>query len=282
MADFPADWNAVSPDYFKTLNMRLVSGRDFTPQDVTGAPGVIIINETMARSVWQTTDVLGRQFLTDASGNGTTTLTVVGIAPDAQVDTLGAAVRPFVYVPVAQLYVPRVALLVKSAAGGTIPQIRAMVREMNPNLPVTNAMPLAQVTALALIPQRIAAAVAASLGIIVLLLAAIGIYGVTSYSVNRRTREIGIRMALGADRRAVLRLIVRQGLVLTAIGVMLGLAAGAAGSQVLGSLLFGISALDPLAFGGAALVFGAIAFAASYLPARRATRVDPMVALRAE
>jgi putative ABC transport system permease protein len=138
------------------------------------------------------------------------------------------------------------------------------------------------VTAIALIPQRIAGALAASLGVVVLLLAAIGIYGVTSYSVNRRTREIGIRMALGAARTDVLRLVVRQGMVLTAIGVGLGLAAGAAGAQLLRSLLFGVSALDPIAFGGAALLFGVISLAASYLPARRATRVDPMVALRAE
>src|SRR4029453_9217405 len=178
---FPADWNAVSPDYFKTLNMRLVSGRDFTAQDAAGAPGAIIINEAMARSVWHTTDVLGRQFESDAIGNSPTTLTVVGIAPDAQVDTLGAAVRPFVYVP------------------------------------------LAQPPALSLIPQRVAGAVAASLGGVVLVLAAIGIYGVTSYSVDRRTREIGIRIALGANRGSVLRLVIRQGAVLTAIGVGLGL-----------------------------------------------------------
>jgi len=116
----------------------------------------------------------------------------------------------------------------------------------------------------------------------VLLLAAIGIYGVTSYSVDRRTREIGIRMALGANRASVLRLVIRQGVMLTGTGIVLGLAAGAAGSQVLRSLLFGISTLDPLAFGGAALLLGLVSLGASYLPARRATRVDPMVALRAE
>jgi predicted permease len=281
-SSFPADWNAVSPDYFKTLNMRLVSGRDFTAQDAAGAPGAIIINEAMARSVWHTSDVLGRQFESDAPGNATTTLTVVGVAPDAQVDTLGAEVRPFVYVPVAQRYMSRVSLLVKSSRGGIIPAVRTLLREMDPNLPVTTALPLEQVTALILIPQRVAGAVAASLGVVVLLLAAIGIYGVTSYSVDRRTREIGIRMALGANRASVLRLVIRQGVMLTGTGIVLGLAAGAAGSQVLRSLLFGISTLDPLAFGGAALLLGLVSLGASYLPARRATRVDPMVALRAE
>jgi predicted permease len=278
---FRADWNAVSPGYFQTLRMPLVSGRDFTEQDTAGAPGAIIINQTMARSVWQTTDVLGRQFESEGFGE-TTTLTVVGVAPDAQVDTLGGPMRPMVYVPLKQRYMSRVSVLVKSDTGDMIPKVRALVRELNPNLPVTTAMTLKDVTALVLIPQSIAAAVAVSLGAVVLLLAAIGIYGVTAYSVSRRTREIGIRMALGADRGTVLRLVIRQGVVLTGAGIVLGLALGAAGSQLLRSLLFGISTLDPIAFGGAALLFGIVSIAASYLPARRATRVDPMRALRAE
>ena len=279
---FRADWNAVSPGYFQTLNMPLVQGRDFTNQDTASAPGAIIINETMARSVWQTTDVLGRQFQTDAIGDRVTTLTVVGIASDAKVDTLAGRVRPMVYVATNQRYVSRTSLVIKSDAGGMIPAVRALVRELNPNLPITTAMPLEQITALELIPQRIAGAVAASLGIVVLLLAAIGIYGVTSYSVARRTREIGIRMALGADRATVLRLVIRQGAVLTVVGIAIGVTLGAAGAQFLRSLLFGVSALDPIAFGGAALLFGVVSLAASYFPARRATRVDPMLALRAE
>ena len=130
---FRADWNAVSPDFFKTLHMRLVSGRDFTPQDAAGAPGAIIINETMARSVWQTTDVLGRQFETDAIGDKTSILTVVGVAPDAQVDTLGGKMRPFVYVAVAQRYTSRVSLLVKSS-GTRDPRDPRTAPRTDPNL----------------------------------------------------------------------------------------------------------------------------------------------------
>jgi putative ABC transport system permease protein len=280
-AAFDADWNVVSPGFFRTLSIPLVRGRDFSAQDVTGAPGAIIINEAMAKRVWGATDVLGRQLLGD-DDEGPGTWTVVGVASDAQMITRGGKVEPYVYVPLNQRYMSRLSIVVKSARSGMIPQVRTIVRELNPNLPVTVAMPMSDVTAIGLIPQRIAAAVAGSLGVVVLLLAAIGIYGVTSYAVNRRTREIGVRMALGADRGTVLRLVLRQGLVLTAIGVGIGLIAGAAGAQMLRSLLFGVSALDPVAFGGSALLFSGVSLAASYLPARRATRVDPMVALRAE
>ncbi len=239
---------------------------------------MIIVNEAMARSVWHTIDVIGRQFEDDDKAR----LMIVGVAADTQLVELGVPVEPYVYVPLAQRYSPRTSLLVRSAAGGSIPQVRAVLRDLNPNLPVTNAMPLEQVTAIMFVPQRLAGAVAGSLGVVVLLLAAIGIYGVTAYGAARRTHEIGIRMALGADRTRVMRLVIRQGLVLTAAGIALGLPAGAAAAHVLRSWLFGISALDPVAFGAAALLFVAVAAGASYLPARRATRVDPMIALRAE
>jgi putative ABC transport system permease protein len=280
---FPADWNAVTPGYFATLHMPLVSGRDFTDQDTATAPGVIIINEVMARAVWHTTDVLGRQFESGGeSREKPATLMVIGVVPDARVDTLDGPIRPMVYVPVAQHYLPRLSLVVKSASASMIPAVRGVVRELNPNLPVTEAMPLDQITAFETIPQRIAAAVAASLGIVVLMLAAIGLYAVTSYAVQRRTREIGIRMALGADGARVVRLVLRQGIALTITGVALGLAAGVAAAQLLRSLLFGVSTLDPIAFGSAALLFTLVSVTASYVPARRAMRVDPMIALRAE
>jgi len=276
-----ADWNIISPGYFKTLGLALVRGRDFSDADVAGAPRAAIVNVAMARAIWGTADVLGRTIETDDSDKWEP-LTIVGVAADAQVMSLGQPAGPYLYVPFAQRYTSRTALVVKSAGGTLIPQIRALVRQLNPNLPISQAMPLTQVTAVGLIPQRIAAAVAGSLGLVGLLLAAIGIYGVTSYSVARRVREIGIRVALGADGHSVLRLILRQGLVLTLAGIGIGLAAGVLVSLVLRSLLLGIAAVDPITFAGGSALFLAVALAAAYFPARRATKVDPMVALRAE
>ena len=276
-----ADWNIISPGYFKTLGLALVRGRDFSDADVAGAPRAAIVNVAMARAIWGTADVLGRTIETDDSDKWEP-LTIVGVAADAQVISLGQPAGPYLYVPFAQRYTSRTALVVKSAGGTVIPQIRALVRQLNPNLPISQAMPLTQVTAVGLIPQRIAAAVAGSLGLVGLLLAAIGIYGVTSYSVARRVREIGIRVALGADGQSVLRLILRQGLVLTLAGIVIGLAAGVLVALVLRSLLLGIAAVDPVTFAGGSVLFLAVALAAGYFPARRATKVDPMVALRAE
>ncbi len=280
---FDADWNTVSPGVFKTLNLRLVRGRDFTDADVASAPGVAIVNQTMARQIWGDGDPIGRTIEANYDRDaGWIPVTIVGVAADARLMALDQAANPYIYVPLAQRYTPRMSLLVKHTGGTTIPEMRALIRQMNPNLPVSQALPMTEVTAIGLIPQRILAAVAGSLGTIGLLLAAIGIYGVTSYNVSRRVREIGIRVALGADTEKVLRMVLRQGVGLTGIGVAIGIAAGALVSQVLRSLLFGISTIDPVTFAGTAVLFLAIAVAASYGPARRATRVDPMSALRAE
>ena len=278
----PADWNVVTPGFFRTMGVRLLRGRDFTEADGPGAPRVAIVNEALARRYWGTDDVVGRQLETATPFAKAQAITIVGVAANAQFVSLGDSESPYLYVPLAQQYRSQVSVLTRSAAGSIIPQVRSLLREMNSNLPVTSAMPMSEVTAVGLVPQRIAAAVAGSLGIVGLLLAAMGIYGVTSYAVSRRTHEIGIRIALGADGGSVLRLVLRQALVLTGIGVAIGVAGAAALAQLLRGLLFGISSVDPIAFVGAALLFALTTLAASYLPARRATRVDPMVALRAE
>ena len=276
------DWNVVEPDYFRTLRLPLTRGRDFAATDVPGAPSVAIINEAFARRVWPGQDPLGRQMEMEVE-EGRRMITVVGVTADARLVTLDRDVGPFVYVPLAQTNLGRIRLVIRSSDGrNTIPNVRAILRSMNANLPVTEALTMDDVTALGVIPQRIAAAVAASLGVVALLLAAIGIFGVTSYAVSRRTREIGIRMALGADRTNVRSLILRQGLVLAGIGIGIGVVLAGLGSRLLESLLFGITPLDPATFIGACTLFIAVTLAASYIPARRAMGVDPIAALRQE
>jgi putative ABC transport system permease protein len=276
-----ADWNIVEPGFFSTLRMRLASGRDFTEADREGAPPVIIVNEAFARAAWGRTDVLGQQVTADRAA-APEQLTVVGVAADARFRSIGEPAQPYVFVPFGQQYHAGINLLVKSAGAGTIGEVRTLVRSMNANLPVTEALSLEDVTAVGTIPQRIAGAVAGTLGIVGLLLAAMGIYGVTSYAVSRRTREIGIRMALGAGHQQVLRLLLFQGARLAAAGIVLGTILAGAASQLLGSLLLGVEGIDPLTFTAAAALFASVSVAATYVPARRALAVDPMVALRTE
>jgi predicted permease len=277
----PTDWNVVTPGFFTTMGVKLIRGRDFTDRDTAGSPAVIIVNGTLARRFWGDADPIGRELEVDPGFSRPYRVTVVGVADDAQFVALGEK-TPYVYAPLAQQYIPRISLLVRTSGASAVPAVRALLREMDPRLPIVGAMPLSELTSIGLVPQRIAAAVAGTLGIVGLLLAALGIYGVTSYAVARRTREIGIRVALGAERSTVVALVVGQGVRLTLVGIAIGCAAAAVGAQVVRSLLLGLSALDPVTFVGAAVLFVGVAVAASYLPARRAAAVDPIIALRAE
>jgi putative ABC transport system permease protein len=249
---------------------------------------VAIVNEALAAQYWPGENPVGKQVLVpDDLPSGAPQklrpVTIVGVTANARLIWLTGSVEPYIYVPFAQRYIPRVSLLVRrTGERSAIPDVRTLLRNMNPQLPITESMTLSELTAIGLVPQRIAATVAGSLGIVGLLLCAVGIYGVTSYSVAQRTREIGIRIALGADRRSVLRLVLRQGLVLAATGTAIGVVIAGAGSTLLESLLYGVRGLDPLTLGSACALFAAVTLAASYIPARRATKVDPLVALRAE
>ena len=279
-----ADANIVEPGFFRTLRLPLRRGRDFSAGDASGSPRVAIVNEALARRAWPGQDPIGRRIgLEGTAGAVDEALTVVGVASDARLNSLTEPPEPYLYVPLAQHYVARVSLLVRSTGGGSvIPQVRAVVAEMNPNLPVTQALRLRDVTAIEEVPQRMAASFAGGLGLVGLLLAAVGIYGVTSFAVTSRRREIGIRMALGAGRGSVIRLALRQGLTLAGTGVAIGLAASAAMSRVLEHLLLGVSGLDPIAFAAGALLLAAATLVGSYGPARHAGALDPMDALRNE
>jgi len=182
-----------------------------------------------------------------------------------------------------QQYMPRTTIVARASDGRRLAaDIRSLLGSMNPNVPVVNAQTFEEYASLGLVPQRIAASVAGSLGVIGLLLAAIGIYGVTAYMVTSRTREIGIRIALGAQQGNVVRMVLRQGMTLTLAGAAIGLLLAAAAGRLLGSLLFGVGATDPVTFIGSAVLFVAIGLAACYAPARRATEIDAMEALRYE
>jgi putative ABC transport system permease protein len=279
--DYPrADWDIVEPGYFRTLRMPIIRGRDFDAHDSAAGPLVAIVNAPFVTRFWPGQDGLGKQIEVDRD-NAKAMMTIVGVTGDARLVDLTEAAEPMIYVPMAQNYIARVNLVIRTADGRPVANdVRTILRSMNPNLPITEASTLEQVTALTLVPQRVAAAVAGSLGLVALLLAAIGIYGVTAYAVSRRTREIGIRIALGADRRAVMALVLRQGLVLAVIGVAIGVVVAAAGSQVVESLLVGVRGLDAIAFVGSCVVFAVVSIVATYVPARRAIQVEPTVALR--
>jgi cell division protein FtsX len=212
------------------------------------------------------------------------TLLVVGVARDIQSSSLIDGVAGgWVYVPFRQQYASNITIVTRTTRGQRIgDQLRPLLAAMNPNLPVVTAQTLDDAVALGFAPQRIAASAAGSLGTVGLILTAIGIYGVTAYTVARRTREIGIRIALGARTADVIRLVLREGMTLTLIGSVIGVALAAALSRVLAGFLFGISPIDPITFGATTVLFAAIALAACYVPVRRATHIVPTQALRYE
>jgi len=287
---FGVDWNNVEPGYFAALRIPLVSGRDFTPADRAGAPLVAIVGEGTARRFWPGEDPVGKQIVQQEFGArgpnpaAAKTLLVVGVARDVKASTLiDGLSSSLVYVPLQQQYLSRVTILARTTRGQRIAdELRTLVVSLNRNLPIVTSATLEDASAIGLVPQQIVVSVAGGLGLIGALLAAIGIYGVAAYAVTRRTREIGIRMALGARRADVVAMVLRQGVWLAVIGSAIGLILAAGASRALVAFLFGIAPLDPVIFGGAAVLFAVVGLAACYWPARRATRIDPLTALRYE
>lgn len=275
--------NVVEPGYFATLRIPLVAGRDFTAADRASTQGVAIVGEAAARHFWPGQDALGKYLSQPGSSRP---LRVVGVARDIRSSSLVDGLsESFVYLPLQQQYAShltsKMTILVRTREGEhAADQIRTLVASLNPNLPMASPQPLEESIALGLVPQRVAGGLSAGLGAVGLLLAAIGAHSVTAYTVARRTRELGIRIALGADRVRVLGMVLGQGLVLVAGGCVVGLCLGACAGQVLRSFLFGISSLDPLIFVEAAALSGAILLSACYGPALHATRISPSSALR--
>ena len=284
MDEWPADANVVEPGFFGTLKLRLLSGRDFTAADRASSRPVVIVNQALASKLWPGQDALGKELeLTEPLQKESRKLTVVGIADNAHMESLGETPGPYLYVPLAQYSMARLSLLVRTKTGNSVaPEVRRIVRGMNGGLPISDSLPLSTITAIELMPQRIAAVVSGSLGLIGILLACIGIFGVTSYAVSRRRREIAIRVAVGANYRDVLRFVLRRTAILAGTGFLAGAVVAALGSRALQSFLLGISAMDVLAYVGALLLFGSVAAIAALVPARRALEIDPVVALRSE
>jgi predicted permease len=275
-----ADWNLVTPGFFETIGTPLVEGRSFDARDDARARDVVIVNETLARRVWPGQDPIGRSLV--FPGERRRVLEVIGVARDAKYQTLGEEVPPFVYVPLAQHYHPEMWLLVRTAGPSVLPALRDLLREMNPNLPLVRASSLSEATAFGLVPSRLAAWVASVASAVGVLLTALGVYGVTAYDVGRRTREIGIRIAVGALRRDVVRMVMRQAMTLAAVGLAIGVGLAVVSARFLDTLLYGVEPLDGTSFVGAVLLMTALALTASLVPARRAASVNPVEVLKGD
>lgn len=276
------NWNLVGADYFRTLRIPLVQGRDFAPQDRVGAPPVAIVNQAFVRRYWPGQNPLGKRL--GFGGPQGPFAEVVGVVQDGKYRSLNEDPLPFLYLPFAQQYRASMTLYVRAASDPQplVPLLRNAVKALAPGLPIMNPTTLEEAASVALLPHRVGAALLGVLGGLAALLAVLGLYGVLAYSVSQRTREFGIRGALGADRRQLVAQVVGEGMLLSGVGTVIGLLLAAAVTRLVSGFLFGVSPLDPAAFGGMTLLVAGVTLLASYLPARRATRVSPLEALRYE
>jgi putative ABC transport system permease protein len=282
----PAEWNVVEPRYFSTLRIPIVAGRDFAAGDRTGAPAVVIVSEEAARRYWPGETAIGRVLLRHTSElrRGPTSepalLTVIGVVGDVK-GRFKELARPQVYLPLQQQYVSHVTLIARDRAGNRLAgDMRQTIANADRNVPVLSSQTLEEAAAFALLPRRLGAGVSAALGLIGLLLAAIGVHGVMAFAVTQRTREIGIRLALGSSRAEIRSMILRLGLGLVGVGSAIGLSVTAIAGTALTRLFVDFPPTDPIALVSAFVLFVVAGLAACYLPLRRALRVDPAAILR--
>jgi putative ABC transport system permease protein len=272
----------ITQQYFRAMEIPLLAGRAFTDADSPDAPSVAIIDERLAREYWPNESPLGKRIRIGLPTSDDPWSVIVGVVGTIQHERLGGATRMMAYVPSMQKPTGFQTLVVRSnlPRESLIPAVKNVVKEMDPNLPITHVATMREVIAESVWQPRLYATLFAVFAVVALTLAAVGIYGVMSYAVTARTNEIGIRMALGAERRHVLKLVVGQGMVLSLVGVGFGLVGASLLTRLMKTLLFGVSATDPLTFAGVSLVLFGVALLACYLPARKAAQVDPLVALR--
>jgi predicted permease len=279
--DMEYHYTVVGPRYFETMEVPLVRGRGFTDQDRRGAPPVVVVNQAFAKRFWGDSDPIGKRI--SISGPEGPWLEVVGLARDGKYVSIAESPRPFVFYP--QLQVPDGITLHVRTSGDPRRLLSAVRREVStvaPDWMMERPRSLEEHIGAALLPQRIAAGILGSFGVVALLLAAVGLYGVVAFAVAQRTREIGIRVALGAQSGEVLGLMLRQGMTLAGIGLLIGVPLAIVAAKLVSGFLLGAGAADPLVFVGAAVTLGLVTLIASYVPARRAARVDPMLALRSQ
>jgi putative ABC transport system permease protein len=285
-----ADWQVVTPGYFRTMGMPIVRGRGIDAGDRLGAPGVVVINQTLARQVWPDADAVGRRLTLGGGTNDSIYRTVIGVVGDVRHRGLSADPRPEMYLPQEQFpagtgtALGSLYLTIRSAGEPTalVPSIRAAVAELDPDVTVSEVQTMEQALGAWAAERRFTMLIVTGFALAALLLGAVGIYGIMAHLVVQRTREIGIRIALGAVPREILRLVLSQGAVLAGVGIVLGVAGAFAATRLLAGLLFHIRPTDPVTFAGTALLLALVAALASLVPAFRATRVAPVEALRAE
>jgi putative ABC transport system permease protein len=281
--EYNADIRVSTPDYFRAMGIPLLKGRNLGDHDVQGSPQVAVVNEEMARRTFPGEDPIGK-YITDF-GPLDQTIQIVGVVGNIRHVSLESGLRPEIYLSIAQAQWPSMDVVVRTAVSNPTSLTAAVqnaVWSVDKNVPLANVRTMQDVIAKSVLRRRFTMQLLTIFAGLAMLLAAIGLYGVMSYSVSQRTQEIGIRMALGAQRKDVLRLVVKQGMVLALVGVGLGVLASSLLTKFLSGLLFAVSATDPGTFLAVAGLLAGVALLANYIPARRATRVDPMVALRYE
>jgi predicted permease len=275
------NFDEVTPGHFETMRIPLLGGRDFTDFDRENTAPVAVINQAMANLLWPGQEPLGKRFAVVQEPN---LLQVVGVVGTTVVGQIGEDPQPIAYFPMRQKYSPFATLVVRTTGNpdGLLGTVRTQVQQLDKNLAFTNTQTVQQILGQGLWPARMGAALLGLFGALALILASIGIYGVLAYSVAQRTSEIGLRMALGAQPHQVLRLVLRQGMLLALIGAAVGILVALPVARLASGLLYGVSATDPITYAAITLLLMGVALLACYLPARRATRIDPLVALRVD